>query len=133
MVGGYTILLLVSWLLLSEIIYLIILTLVCLRIIYDTHTTIKTLAYLLFSIFVPFLGMLFYFSFGINYRKRELYSKKIIDDDNLWEKIKRDISSYSKETYDHTEKFLKPNKHLAKYLTGEMSPAYFGQCCSTIS
>ena len=88
---GYTIIQ-VNWFLLSEIIYLIILVLVCFKIIYDTHTTIKTLAYLLFSIFVPFLGMLFYFSFGINYRKRELYSKKIIDDDNLWQKIKKALT-----------------------------------------
>src|SRR5262247_1305996 len=112
----------ISWLLLSEIIYGVILILVCLRIIYDTRTTTKTLAYLLFCIFVPFLGILFYFSFGINYRKKELYSKKIIDDDNLWKKIKRDIDAYSKETYDNTEKFFRPNRHLAKYLSSEMSP-----------
>jgi cardiolipin synthase len=125
MIGGYA-LLLVNWLLLSESIYVIILIMVCLRIIYDTHTTVKTLAYLLFSIFVPVLGMLFYFSFGMNYRKKELYSKKILDDDNLWEKIKKDISTYSKETYDHTDKLLKPNRHLAKYLSGEMSPLTSG-------
>src|SRR4030095_9084306 len=98
MISSYTILM-VNWLLVSEIIYMIILVAVCLRIIYDTHTTIKTLAYLLFSIFIPFIGMFFYFSFGINYRKRELYSKKIIDDEVLWEKIKEEINAYSKETY----------------------------------
>lgn len=131
MIGCFT-LLVVNWLRLSEIIYVIILILVCLRIIYDTHTTVKTLAYLLFSIFVPLLGMLFYFSFGMNYRKKELYSKKIIDDDNLWEKIKKDISAYSKETYDHSDNFLKPNKHLAKYLSGEMSPLTSGNAAQLL-
>jgi cardiolipin synthase A/B len=125
MIQYYTILQ-VNWFLFAEIIYTIIVILVCFRIIYDTHTSVKTLAYLLFCIFVPFLGILFYFSFGMNYRKKELYSKKIINDDNLWEKIKKDIDTYSKETYDKTEKFFRPNRHLAKYLSNEMSPLTSG-------
>ena len=72
-----------NWLLIAEIIYFVILVLVCLRIVYDTRSTTKTLAYLLLAIFVPFGGMLFYFSFGINYRKRKMYSKKLIADDSM--------------------------------------------------
>ena len=52
-----------SWLVIYEITYLIVLILICLRIIYDTQSTTKTLAYLLFAIFVPFAGMIFYFFF----------------------------------------------------------------------
>ncbi|WP_206106513.1 hypothetical protein [Ilyomonas limi] len=50
-----------NWLLIYEIAYIVILILVCLRIIYDTRSTIKTLDYLLFTIFVPFAGMIFSF------------------------------------------------------------------------
>ncbi len=115
-----------NWLVIIELLYLLILVLVCVRIIYDTDSTVKTLAYLLLTIFIPLFGMFFYFSFGINYRKRELYSKKIISDDNLWNQIKQDISLYSVQTYYSIAEPDRPNKHLAKYLLNEMSPLTSG-------
>lgn len=72
-----------NWIVILEIAYIIILILVCLRIIYDTTSTTKTLAYLLLVTFIPVLGILFYFSFGINYRKRVVYSKKLVENDAL--------------------------------------------------
>ena len=111
-----------NWLLIIELLYLFVLVIVCVRIIYDTNSTVKTLAYLLLAIFIPIFGIFFYFSFGINYRKRELYSKKIINDDNLWIQIKENISTYSAQTYFNTAEPDRPNKQLAKYLSNEMSP-----------
>src|SRR5690606_35797348 len=87
-----------NWLLLSEIIYAVILVSVCLRIIYDTRSHVKTLAYLLLVIFVPIAGIFFYFSFGINYQKRKIYSKKLILDKDLRKKLLNDILQYSKNT-----------------------------------
>src|SRR5690606_36095688 len=84
-----------NWILLFEIIYVIILILVILRVLYDTRSGTKTLAYILFIIFIPIVGMLFYFSFGINYRKRKLYSKKIILDNKLRQEIRDGMFSYS--------------------------------------
>lgn len=69
-----------NWLLIFEILYVLMIILVCIRIIRDTQNTTKTLAYILLAIFVPFFGVIFYFSFGINYRKRKIYSKKIFRD-----------------------------------------------------
>ena len=110
-----------NWLLIIELLYLVVLIMVCVRIIYDTNSTVKTLAYLLLTIFLPLFGMFFYFSFGINYRKNELYSKKIINDDNIWKQVKEDISTYSAQTYFNIVEPDRPNKQLAKYLTNEMS------------
>lgn len=115
-----------NWILIAELLYLLVLIFVCIRIIYDTDSTVKTLAYLLLAIFLPLFGMFFYFSFGINYRKRELYSKKIINDDHLWNQIKQNISLYSVQTYYNIAEEDRPNKHLAKYLTNEMSPLTAG-------
>src|SRR5258705_6748841 len=115
-----------NWLLLSELLYLMILIAVCLRIVYDTNSTVKTLAYLLFAIFIPFIGISFYFSFGINYRKRKLYSKKIIQDNQLWNRIKQDVSTRSEQTYYNTSALIRPDKHLVRYLTNEMSPLTSG-------
>lgn len=86
-----------TWLLLSEIVYVVILILVCLRIIYDTRSHVKTLAYLLLVIFVPFLGIFFYFSFGINYQKRKIYTKKLVQDKDLSKKLQNEILQYSKD------------------------------------
>jgi cardiolipin synthase len=66
--------------LILEILYLLLLIFSCIRIIYDTRSAPKTLSYLLFAIFVPVVGIIFYFSVGINYRKRKMYRQKIISD-----------------------------------------------------
>lgn len=93
-----------NWVLTGEIIYVAVLIIVCLRIVYDTHSNVKTLAYLLVCVFIPFLGMIFYFAFGINYRKRKLYSKKLAEDDEMFRMLKKDITS-------GTEKILRENNH----------------------
>jgi len=94
-----------NWIVILDIVYIMILVLVCLRIVYDTISTNKTLAYLLLVIFIPVLGMLFYFSFGINYRKRRVFSKKLIEDDGLRKELIREVIA-------QTERNLKDNTHV---------------------
>ncbi|HRP58137.1 cardiolipin synthase [Agriterribacter sp.] len=116
-----------NWLLIAEIVYFIILVMVCLRIIYDTRSTTKTLAYLLLAIFVPFGGMLFYFSFGINYRKRKMYSKKLTADDDLSAKLREDVFRYSKHTFEHSDPEVQSNRELALMLVKDsLSPLTAG-------
>lgn len=112
-----------NWLLIAEIAYFTILVLVCLRIVYDTRSTTKTLAYLLFAIFVPFFGMIFYFFFGINYRHRKMYSKKLFENDDLAAKFRQDILQYSEKTYQENNTEIISNKELAfMVLKDSMSP-----------
>lgn len=106
-----------KWIFITEIIYVLIVILVCLRIIWDTGTTTKALAYLLLVIFVPFIGIFFYFSFGINYRKRKMYSKKIFQDDVLAERFREQILQYSEKTYRENIDIVENNKELARLLT----------------
>lgn len=105
-----------NWLLIWEVIYLIILILVCLRIIMDTRSTTKTLAYLLFAVFIPFAGIISYLFFGINYRKNKMYSKKLVQDDALARKLKTKIFKYSKQTFKENDAALVSNKELAHML-----------------
>ena len=86
-----------NWITLAEVLYLILMLLVIIRVLYDTRSGTKTLAYVLFIILVPLVGMLFYFSFGINYRKRKLYSKKLTTDKILRNKINLRIQEYSEQ------------------------------------
>src|SRR5690606_41046134 len=80
-----------DWLIVFDITYVVAMILTAIRIIWDTTSTHKTLAYLLLVIFIPVLGILFYFSFGVNYRKRRVYSKKLIQDDALRKEVIRGI------------------------------------------
>lgn len=86
----------IDWFIVVEILYIIVVIAVCLRIIYETRSSTKTLAYLLFAIFVPVIGIVFYFSVGVNYRNRSMYSKKLIRDQGLQERLQKEIykSSY---------------------------------------
>ncbi|MFT3748527.1 MAG: cardiolipin synthase [Agriterribacter sp.] len=111
-----------SWLLLFEILYIIALILVCFRIIYDTQNNIKTLAYLLLVVFIPVIGAIIYFSFGINYRKRRMYDKKLVADDVLAEKIRIQTVRSSQKTYNENKELLESNRELAYMLVnGSMS------------
>jgi len=113
----------VNWLLIAEIVYAIILGLVCLRIIYDTRSTTKTLAYLLFAVFVPVAGMIFYFFFGINYRHRKMYSKKLYENDDIANKFRQDLLQYSEQTLKENGAAILSNKELAfMVLNDSMSP-----------
>jgi cardiolipin synthase A/B len=116
-----------NWLLIYEITYLVVLVLICLRIIYDTQSTTKTLAYLLFAIFVPFAGMAFYFFFGINYRNKKMYSKKIFQNDEMAAKLKEDLYHNSKQVYEESDAAVQGNKELAYMLLKDtMSPLTAG-------
>lgn len=71
-----------------ELAYIIAVILVCLRIVYDVSTSSKTLAYLLFVVFVPAIGIIVYFAIGNNYRKDKLYSKKLISNKKLYDTMR---------------------------------------------
>ena len=53
------------------LVYLGILLYTVVRILLDTHSTAKTLAYLILVVIVPVAGILFYYSFGVNYRHKQ--------------------------------------------------------------
>lgn len=98
-----------DWIAFAEVLYFILMLLVIIRVLYDTRSGSKTLAYVLFIILVPVVGILFYFSFGVNYRKRKLYTKKLIKDKILRQKINRRIQQYSEQVRDSV---LFPKSHL---------------------
>jgi cardiolipin synthase A/B len=106
-----------------EILYALVLIFVCFRIILDTRSITKSLAYLLFAIFVPFAGVIFYFLFGINYRTRKMYSKKLVENDELSARLNKQIYQYSKKTLDESDAEVQSNKELAFMLLKEtLSP-----------
>lgn len=112
-----------NWLLIYWIMYIIILVLVCIRIIYDTRSPTKTLAYLVFAIFVPFIGIVFYLLFGTNYRKRKLYSRKLVEDEVLARQLGEEMFRYSRRTFSRRESDVGEFKELATLvLRDNLSP-----------
>lgn len=112
-----------DWLLLGLILYAVIIVGICLRIIYDTNSNDKALAYILVAIFVPLLGVAIYFAFGINYRKEKLYSKKIVSDKATLETLRERITLESEKAWSTTDPVIQKHKKLALYLLNDgMSP-----------
>ena len=112
-----------NWLVVYEILYVGIILLVSLRIIYDTRNVTKSVAYVLLVIYLPVIGIIFYFSFGVNYRKRKMYRKKLFADDLIESKLKNDILEYSKQTFEQAGDAFINHRELAYMLAKDsMSP-----------
>jgi cardiolipin synthase len=69
------------------IIYIPLIVYTLYRILFDTNSATKALAYILLVITVPVLGIIIYFSFGINYRKHKIYDKQLKIDKKFVEQI----------------------------------------------
>jgi len=82
------------WLIL--IIYFIVLLLTCLQIIFETNSSTKTLAYLLFCVFIPIIGIIFYMTFGFNYWRKKIYSKKSDQNEKTLQQLTKNIVQYSR-------------------------------------
>src|SRR5450631_3652723 len=81
------------WLIL--IIYFLVLVLTCLQIIFETNSSTKTLAYLLFCVFIPVIGIIFYMTFGFNYWRKKIYSKKSDQNEKILQLLTKNIVQYS--------------------------------------
>lgn len=103
------------------VIVLIIDIITAYRIIIDTHNSTKTLAYLLLVLILPIVGSAFYFSFGINYRKKKIYSKKIISNDILYRNIMDWLKVRSRKTEEAFEDDLKYYKDIIHFLINDSS------------
>lgn len=85
----------VNWTHAVQAIYLLIVLAVCLRVIYDTRSAEKTLAYLILVVFAPVVGIAFYFSFGVNYRRSKMFHKKLLLNRELARDLAREVVSRS--------------------------------------
>ena len=82
------------------VIYALLLTYTIFRILLDTHSTSKTLGYILLVVVLPLVGMLIYFSFGINYRHMQSNKNRVTALDEF-------TKSYEESVPDDTNGLLK--------------------------
>ena len=74
------------------------------------------MAYLLFCIFIPFIGILFYLAFGINYWRKKLYSKKSGQDEKILQHMKKHILQYNEAMVGQDDILKDDNTELAAML-----------------
>lgn len=106
-----------DWFIYIEIAYLIGVCLIALRVIYDSNSTSKALAYLLLIFFVPILGVIFYFSFGVNYRKRKMFTKKLKADDAYGDHLNERLQAIHLSFKQGRNPLVQQNRTLIKMLS----------------
>ena len=109
-----------NWFWIIAIIYILVLIIICLRILYETRSATKTLAYLLFCIFIPAGGIIFYTLFGINYWRKKLYDKKMSQDEKILSQLKKDINHYNEESLQQRDVVGPDNTELATMLIRDL-------------
>ena len=80
------------------ILYTFFVVLVCINILVNTETPSKALGYLLLVISFPVIGIIIYLSVGLNYRKKELYRKKLKIDELEYPKFEKQADALSRAT-----------------------------------
>jgi cardiolipin synthase len=75
-------------------VYIVIVIAVIMRIMYETQSSSKALAYVLLCLFIPVLGIVFYLVFGVNYWQKKTYSKKMSINADVLQHLKDNISHY---------------------------------------
>jgi cardiolipin synthase len=108
-----------NWIIIS-VMYIIIVVAVCLRIVYDTRSTTKTMAYLLISIFLPVAGILFYLIFGVNYWKLKLYDKKSAEAKKILDKLEKEWGVPVDKSIQKSNIVLQNNNELAAMLVKKL-------------
>ncbi len=83
-----------------SIVYVLLVIFTIIIILLDTDSTSKTLAYLMLVLFVPLLGIIFFFSFGGNYRHMKS-TKQFFDE------LKKVTNAFKKKHKDKTQSLLK--------------------------
>jgi cardiolipin synthase len=109
-----------KWSYIVLIAYILIVFFVCLRVIYDTRSATKTMAYLMLCIFVPVGGVIFYILFGINYWRRKMYDKKCGENKIMLEKLKREMAVFAAESIAASDMAADDNRELAMMLVNEL-------------
>ncbi len=108
------------------IVYFFILIIVCVRIIFETHSTNKTIAYLLFCTFVPVIGIVFYVTFGVNYWRLKKYSKKSDDDKKLLQQIETHVTQFCKVNVNSKDDSIIQNAELSSMLLKDLGSPLTG-------
>ncbi|HDZ41652.1 MAG TPA: cardiolipin synthase [Bacteroidetes bacterium] len=95
-----------------SILYVITVIVVCLVIIFENRAPVKTLSWVLVITLIPVVGIILYFFFGQNYRKRKIFSRKsVIDSEHVLNAAIQQIESLETRLEEKSDR-IKEKQHL---------------------
>ncbi|MFV0470415.1 MAG: cardiolipin synthase [Paludibacteraceae bacterium] len=97
-------------------VYAILILAVCVKIITESNSPSKTYAYILLIVAFPIIGMAIYFSFGLNYRKKKIYEKKINIDHKTFPELEKVLLGYRANIFANQKENLAYFDTLAHFL-----------------
>lgn len=95
--------------------YVAVIVAVCIRIILYTENPSVALAYMLLVVSFPIFGIILYFSVGLNYRKQQLYDKKLVIDELEFPKLEQEVTAHSKKALLNNKEKIAHFYQLAKF------------------
>lgn len=99
-----------------SILYAILFSYTVVKILLNTHSSAKTLAYILLIIIVPFFGIVFYFAFGSNYRHRKITRERTKYDHELIKDIQNNIPDYTSNLLASHQKVDQKHHSIVEFL-----------------
>jgi cardiolipin synthase len=95
-----------------SILYVITIIVVCLVIIFENRAPVKTLSWVMVISLIPVAGIILYFFFGQNYRKKKIFSRKgLIDSENVLNVAIRQIESLDQRLEEKSSR-VRSKQHL---------------------
>lgn len=102
--------------LIVTVVYVAAVLFTIITIIMDTSNSAKSLGYILVVIVIPVFGMVLYFSVGMNYRKRKLYRRKLIENNDLFRIIRRHIIESTEQQIRHNPELVDGKEYMVRML-----------------
>jgi len=109
-----------NWYIIGIIIYLLLLIVIIIRILFETQSASKSLAYVMFVLFVPVAGMLFYLVFGINYWVKKKYAKKMAENAAFMNQIRQSVGVYDRVVLNAKDSAIAQNAELSYMLLKDL-------------
>lgn len=103
------------------------------RIILDTNNPAKALSYLLLNVMLPVVGSIAYFTLGVNYRKRRIYSKKLKATNQLLMSIREKSVAKTEQLIERDAPQLGGHTELAQLLLNEAREPLSLNCVSLLN
>ncbi|MCF8222442.1 MAG: cardiolipin synthase [Bacteroidales bacterium] len=104
------------------VIYLVTVIVVCMVIIFENRAPVKTLSWVLVITLLPVAGIILYFFFGQNYRKKKIFSRKrLADSDHLLNAAFEQTRSVSELLSRKGKNFLEKQQLVTLMLNNEKS------------
>ncbi|MDT8401026.1 MAG: cardiolipin synthase [Bacteroidales bacterium] len=105
-----------------SILYLITVIVVCLVIIFENRAPVKTLSWVLVISLIPVAGIILYFFFGQNYRKRKIFSRKSdTDSEQALNAAIKQIESLETRLEEKSDRFKEKQHLMTLMLNNEKS------------